>query len=346
MFNPIGSFLVRMDQALAGSMDGIISGMTSAMAVPVAAAAIVYYAVQGLRFANGDPEPMHNFVPQLIRVGVVIWLSSNLGAFNQWVRDIFFTGLPNAIAFAIGNSTGATANSVSATAALFDAIWGQTWLVVGSVWGLVTFTTMGVMLGIAAIMAGIFGGLGLLVLAMVYICARLLLAVVICLAPILIGCAMFETTRPIFDRAVGTVVSLILMQLIGLIILQMILLGDQWFMAQAVTAFFNAMAAPSAMADEIQILIGLVVWFVAGAYAMYNVPTVAYSIGAGIMPRGPPLMLMAALASRLGGGGSGSVSPPPSSPPPALNVTPVGNAGGGHAAIPPSPPPPSIAGPR
>lgn len=343
MFNPIGSFLVRMDQALAGSMDGIISSMTSAMAVPVAAAAIVYYAVQGLKFANGDPEPLNNFVPQLIRVGVVIWLSSNLGAFNQWVRDIFFTGLPNAIALAIGSSTGTTANSVSATAALFDAIWGQTWLVVGSVWGLVTFTTMGVMLGIAAILAGIFGGLGLLVLAMVYICARLLLAVVICLAPVLIGCAMFDATRPIFDRAVGTVVSLILMQLIGLIVLQIILLGDQWFMAQIVTAFFNAMAAPSAMADEIQILIGLIVWFVAGAYAMYNIPTVAYSIGAGIAPRGPPLMLMAALASRIGGGGSGGSSPPSSPPsPPSLNITPVQ----APPSIPHSPPPPSIAGPR
>jgi hypothetical protein len=179
---------------------------------------------------------------------------------------------------------------------------------------------------------------------MVYICARLLLAVVICLAPILIGCAMFESTRPIFDRAVGTVVSLILMQLIGLIVLQMILMGDQWFMAQATTAFFNAMVQPSAAADEIQILIGLVVWFVAGAYAMYNVPTVAYSIGAGLMPRGPPLLLMAALASRFGGGGSGG-SPPssPSPPTPPLNITPIASGGGHHAALPAPPPPSSIA---
>ena len=75
--------------------------MTSAVATPIALAAVVYYAVQGLKLANGDPAPLHSFVPQLIRVGVVIWLSSNLDAFNLWVRDVFFTGLPNALAAAV-----------------------------------------------------------------------------------------------------------------------------------------------------------------------------------------------------------------------------------------------------
>src|SRR3954452_9887040 len=124
MIHPIGSFLTRMDAALSGSMDGVIAGMTSAMATPVAAAAMVYYAVQGLRLANGDSTPLQNFVPQLIRVGTVIWLSSNLSAFNQWVRDIFFTGLPNALATTIGSATGGTAvaNGVSATGAIFDGL--------------------------------------------------------------------------------------------------------------------------------------------------------------------------------------------------------------------------------
>ena len=89
MIFPIGTFLTRMDAALTGSMGGIIASMTSAMATPIAAAAVVYYAVQGLKLANGDPTPLQNFVPQLIRVGTVIWLSSNLSAFNQWVTGIF-----------------------------------------------------------------------------------------------------------------------------------------------------------------------------------------------------------------------------------------------------------------
>src|ERR1700676_775932 len=122
MFLPIGSFLTRMDAALSGSMDGIIAAMTSAMATPIAAAAIVYYAVQGLRLANGDSTPLQNFVPQLIRVGTVIWLSSNLSAFNQWVTNIFFTGLPNALATAIGNGAVNAPTGLSGTAAAFDNV--------------------------------------------------------------------------------------------------------------------------------------------------------------------------------------------------------------------------------
>ena len=57
MINPIGTFLTHTDAALTGSMGGIISSMTSSMATPVTVLAIIYYAVQGLRLANGDPDP-------------------------------------------------------------------------------------------------------------------------------------------------------------------------------------------------------------------------------------------------------------------------------------------------
>ena len=73
--------------------------------------------------------------------------------------------------------------------------------------------------------------------------AVLALAVLICLAPVLIGCALFDVTKPFFERGVGTAVSLILMQVCGLIVMQLVLMSDQWFMAQAVTQSFNQMAA-------------------------------------------------------------------------------------------------------
>ncbi len=346
MIHPIGSFLTRMDGALSGSMDGIIAGMTSAMATPVAAAAVVYYAVQGLRLANGDSAPLQNFVPQLIRVGTVIWLSSNLGAFNQWVRDIFFTGLPNALGAVIANSTGATGNSLGATAAIFDNIWGQIWIVVGTVWAHVGLSAMGAVTAIAGVLAAIFGTLGLVYLALVYVCARMVLAVIVCLAPAIIGCAMFDATRPIFERALGKIVALILLQTAGLIVLQIVLMGDQWFMAQAVTAGFNAMVSSSAQGDEIEILVALVVWFMAGAFAMYNLPAVAYSIGAGMPVSGPPLLLLYHLMQSLRGNGGNAGAQP--APPPSrdLNVTlaPREDRGGGDMPLLlPPPPPPSIA---
>jgi type IV secretion system protein VirB6 len=346
MIHPIGTFLTKMDAALTGSMGGIIASMTSAMATPIAVSAIIYYAVQGLRLANGDSTPLQNFVPQLIRVGTVIWLSSNLGAFNQWVTNIFFTGLPNALAAAIGTGTGNPANSLGATAATFDNIAAQVWVMVGTIWGQVSFSAMGIVAALAGLLAALFGYLCLAFLVLVYECARMVLAVIVCLAPVIIGCAMFDATRPIFERAVGKVVALILLQTAGLIVLQIVLMGDQWFVAQANTAFFNAMASGGAQLDDLQILIALPVWFLAGTFAMYSLPAVAYSIGSGITISGPPLLLWYHLArSMLGNGGKAGVQPAAGGgalPPLNVSIAPR-ESGGDFAALLPPPPPPSIA---
>ena len=216
MINPIGTFLTHTDAALTGSMGGIISSMTSSMATPVTVLAIIYYAVQGLRLANGDPEPLDNFVPQLIRVGTVIWLSSNLSAFNQWVTNIFFTGLPNALATAIGNGTGNAPTGLSGTAAAFDNIWAQVWIILGNIWGQMSLmSATGIIAALAIVLVAIFGFGCLVILVLVYECARLLLAVLVCLAPAIIGCALFDVTRPIFERALGKAVALILLQTAG-----------------------------------------------------------------------------------------------------------------------------------
>jgi type IV secretion system protein VirB6 len=342
MISPIGTFLTRMDTALSGSMDGIIASMTSAMATPIALAAVIFYAVQGLKLANGDGTPLQNFVPQLIRVGTVIWLSSNLSAFNQWVKDIFFTGLPNALGAAITNSTGSTANSVASTAVIFDNIWNQMWFVVGTVWMQVGWSAMGVVAALAGVMTAIAGGLGLIVLALIYLGARMVLAVVVCLAPVIIGCAMFDATRPIFERAVGKVVALILLQTGGFIVLQMVLMGNQWFIAQAVTAGIQATASNAALADELEILCALAVWFIAGAFAMYSLPRVAYSIGSGVALSGPSMLTMAFLARSLRDEGGSRATGNPAAVPLNVTLAPAGNFSGGGASLPPPPPPPAI----
>lgn len=340
--SPIGTFIVRMDTTLSGSIDGLISAMTTSMATPIALAAVIYYAVQGLKLANGDPEPLQGFVPQLIRVGVIIWLSTNLSAFNQWVRDIFFTGLPNALATAIAGSTGNVANSVNATAALFDGIWNQVWVIVGTCWTMVGLSVTGMIAGISGFLTGLICGLGLVLMAIVYVSARMVLAVVICMAPVLIGCAMFESTRPIFDRAVGKVISLILLQSLGLVILQILLLGDQWFMAQVTTAVLAAVGGGAVFSEALQALAAISVWFLAGAFAMYNLPAVAYSIGSGVPVRGPSLLGLALLSGR--GGAGGTAPSVPFNPPPNLSLSlPRAELPGGSQAALPPPPPLSIA---
>ncbi len=348
MIAPIGSFLTYIDGVLSGSMDSIIASMTSAMAAPVAAAAVCYYGVQGLKLANGDASPLQNFVPQLIRIGMVIYLSSNLDGFNQWVRAIFFTGLPNALSAVVAGATGgigstAGTSSVTGTAAVFDALWAQMWTVIGTIWMAVGWSVMGAVAAVAGVFAAIFCGLGLGTMALVYIGARLVLGVVVCLAPAIIACAMFDATKPIFERAVGKVVALILLQTAGLIVLQIILNGNQMMMARATTASLSAVSNVAALPDAIQILCALIVWFGAGAMGMYALPSIAYSIGAGVIMPGPSAYTMATLARMMpsfGGGGAGA-APAGGAPAPSLNIS-LAQAElprGGTLALPPPPPP-------
>lgn len=350
VLSPIGTFMVRMDAALAGSVDALISAMTTNMAGPIVMAAVVYYGVQGLKLANGDPEPLQGFWMQLIRVGVVIWLSTNLPAFNQWVRAIFFVGLPNALVAAIGSSTGTTATTVNATAAIFDGIWNQVWVVVGTSWVQAGLSVTGIIAGLSGFLTALICGLGLCIMALVYVSARMVLAVLVCMAPVIIGCAMFQVTRPIFERAVGKAISLMLLQAMGLIILQILLLGDQWLMAQVTTQILVSIGGANALfSDALQGMAALCVWFLAGAFAMWNLPAIAYSIGGGIAGNAGTSLLTMALMRGIGGGSGGGASRDASfgggggAASLSLAVAPreVSGGGNGSSALPP-PPPPSI----
>ena len=350
MINPIGSFLVHTDGALTGVVNGIAGSMTSYMWIPVIAAAGSYYIIQGIRFANGDEGVLHNWVPNLIRVVMVIALSSNLALFQQWVSGVIF-GIPGALSTAVGNGTG-TPSSLTGTAAAFDNLWAQIWTMVSSLLQQVGWSVNGGVMFVGALFIASFGFMCLFVLVLLYESARMLLAVVVCLMPILIGCAMFDVTKPFFERAVGKIMSLILMQVCGLIILQIVLMSDQWFMAQAVTAEFNQMAAKAqgmssiaAMGESLEMLVGLVMWFFAGAVAMWNIPFLAYSLGGGIMMRGPPLTRIFGLGSQGGAARPPTITIPLQSPPPVIPYPQQSQGGSAYAALPAPPPPPPLHGP-
>ena len=371
MINPIGSFLTTFDQTLGSSMNVLIERTTSMVEAPVLAAAALFYVVQGIKIANGDADPVRTFVPQTLRILTVIWLSTNLGAFHTWVVDLFFTGLPtflNGGVSGIGGPDGSSVDlgGVTATAAVFDQLWSQMWIVVGTAKaqaGMLDFGT-----GTAAELAGFTGGAGLMVMALIYICARFILALVMIAAPVLIALAMHDVTKPFFERGVGLMVSLIFLQFVGIIVLQLVLTGDQIFMNQIIAAsqareaaeaaapwyqFGVSASSGAAMATITQNLVAMVVWLLAGAFAMYVLPAVAYSIGTGIAISTAPALAGTALsmqavvktlttiADRLqqmplpsmpnGGGGSNL----------SLSMPPKALTGPGHA-LPPPPPPPMI----
>jgi type IV secretory pathway VirB6-like protein len=84
---------------------------------------------------------------------------------------------------------------------------------------------------VVAFLSVLDGGIGLVLCAVVYLISRFLLAIVVILGPVAIACAMFSSTRPIFERWIGKGISLIILQVAAIITMQVVFSGDQTFMA-------------------------------------------------------------------------------------------------------------------
>lgn len=339
--NPIGSFISRFDTALTGSIDGLIGAMVKYASTPIALCAALYYVVQGIKYAQGDAEVMHGFWGRLIKIGVLVWLSTNLDAFNYWIRDFVFLGLPKALVVALGPAMGAAPGTVTTTAAMFDNVWSQLWVIIGMVWMQMGFSVTGMLAGIVGVLTALFGGGGLLVIAMVYIGARMVFAVLVCLAPIIMILAIFDATKGVVERLIGKAISLTILQVAGFIVMQIVLLGNQWFMARATEAILYSVSNGAVFAEAIQILISVCAWFLAGAYGMWQIRAVAYSLGSGVMLAGPSAYALAALARMSGGGGrTGPASPGPAPTSPlSIDLARPALSSGQPALSPPARPP-------
>jgi type IV secretory pathway VirB6-like protein len=176
---------------------------------------------------------------------------------------------------------------------MFDQVWALLDQQVGAILshaGIMDFSSR-----MAAVLFGLTGGLALLVIAMVYLMTRFILAIVIELGVIAIACLIFDATKPIFERWLGKVIALVFLQVTAIVVLQIVLVVDQDFMKQIV-------AAGGGVPDQVQALMGMVVLFFMGAFAIYSLSAIAYSIGTGVAISSLPVMLMAAKAMQTAAG--------------------------------------------
>jgi len=371
MVDPIGPLLTNFDALVSGGQNAIVTAIQNKMELPAAAAAILFFTWQGIEFSKGDPAPLQNLIPNLLRVLAILWLTTNVTAYDYYVHQMFYVGLPNALVQAAASAGGTLAvadlTNVSATAAVFSQLWNQMWIAIGMAWAHAGVTEL-VAVFLAGLLTAIMAGLGLLVLGLAFLCSHILLAVMDDITPFLIAFAMFKTTMPIFERAVGKAFALILLQFVGVIVLQIVLSADQAFMQQivanstrqpsgltgALQGLNSFLALPfgpgstpadNTMATDMQALISIVVMFIAGAFAMLSISAIAYSIGTGISVSATSMIVGAAvtanttvamttalreLAASLGGGSQA----------PAPNYNLQMPASG--AALPSAPPPPAL----
>jgi type IV secretory pathway VirB6-like protein len=190
----------------------------SSAAPPLASMAVIYFVFMGWRVARGDLQLVHYFTVHMAKLGFIFYLACNLTVFNKWIVSLFQLGIANAMTTAIAPSGSSTATTVNSVAGVALTAWSQA-------------GTFDVSTRVVAFLSVLDGGIGLVLCAVVYLISRFLLAIVVILGPVAIACAMFSSTRPIFERWIGKGISLIILQVAAIITMQVVFSGDQTFMA-------------------------------------------------------------------------------------------------------------------
>ena len=298
ILSPIGTFLNQFDTAITTAQNGAVSGVVSAMQAPLASMAVIYLAIMGWRVASGDLDRLNGFTFDMVKIGLIFMIAANMTAFNTWVVGVFEHGFPDAISRAVTvGASDSTSNTVAGVAGAIDKIWANMWARAGTVW--MSAGMLDVSSRVVAAASVLIGSIGLVLDAGIYLIARFLFAIIVVLGPVCIGCAMFSATRPIFERWIGKGVALIVLQVAAIITMQIVLTGS--------AAFITAPGSASAdLPTQLQNMISMTIWILMGAFAIYSLPGLAYSIGSGVAVSFQPIVSAALRGAALAAGGFGA----------------------------------------
>jgi type IV secretion system protein VirB6 len=219
IFGPAYVFIDgKLDQFLAQDVGRVIAEVEG----PLRCSLVLYVLLYGFAIMRGAiSEPVMDFAVRSIKLAIIYRLATTV-AYNDYVTQPLFHSLPDAVARAISGGTsgdpGVAFDRFLARAAYLAQKIGNTaspvdfgpWIMAGAV------QLVG---GAAAAL-----GFGIVVLA------KVALALIICLGPIFVACALFEATRRYFFGWLGQAVNYILLLAMIIVIFQLVLslVDAQW----------------------------------------------------------------------------------------------------------------------
>jgi hypothetical protein len=248
-------------------MNTILVSVISGMRLPLQGALTLFICVIGWLVMNGDMSP-RRASSYAIRAVVIAYLLSTTEAYGLWVRDRFFTTIPNEITrLVVGSAAPLTA------AQQFDNLSLYTDTVIASALGQATSLSQ---IGdrVALWWADTLIHLLLAVEFFIFLLGRKLMAIVIVIGPFLLLFELFEATRGYCRSWVGKLVGLTVFQLASTSLLVINAQGAYFFVQNILNN------PPAGLSQQIANIDRFSMWCLGDALAMLALPSVV-AIGSG-----------------------------------------------------------------
>jgi type IV secretion system protein VirB6 len=199
------NFATGMDEVLvAGMSDVINSGLT--WAAPQLRVALSLYVIGNALMMMYGRMDAGGFLHAVVRAMAVVAILK-VSNYNYYVRDLFFTDLPNAIAAAMNGPRVSVDSSQQ-----FDALWEA----VAHAMAFINGQSMGIAGPINRLAVLFLAGLDLVCIGVcffIWYVSRVFMAITLCIGPFLIILYLFRGTREYVNQWIGKLVCLTVLQI-------------------------------------------------------------------------------------------------------------------------------------
>ncbi|WP_375664765.1 MULTISPECIES: type IV secretion system protein [unclassified Bartonella] len=245
-------------------MNDSVEHLSTGLSTPLKASCTIYIIFIGYNIISGRSSmPLWEFITTAFKLGIIVSLATNAALYNEWVGNIFFEALPNAIAHATQGTIHSDKNIWDdlinkAISHILDSTKSSSWLALGA------YLVSWIYASLCYTIAIIFCLIGFIVTLF----AKLGLFLVISVGPLFISLYMFSSTRRFTEAWLGQVANFIILQVL------VILLGSMYI--ELAMSVFTKNIKDFVLAYGEFFVVG-----VGGIFLFFNLPGIASALASG-----------------------------------------------------------------
>lgn len=267
-----------VEPPLVGAVQSIIAALSGYVA-PILKWFIVAYVAGRMIVMAYSPaaEPLMGFLKILFKCAIAYWIVASAATYNQYLGTLLLTTLPTEISHVISGANGSPIVNGQA----FDDIWNKAWSAGLAVYRDIPWTIKGIGLQFAIVIYWLVALLSIAIGFLVYLCALVILALLIAVGILFAAMFPFTATRGYFDRWIAACLSMVLLQIFVVTLLSLLVQAVNTLMAQISNGGGNGFSNANEI-DQLQMLLGAgLLFFVSGIIAK-QLPAVAVAVAGGV----------------------------------------------------------------